>query len=385
MHIGVNVPAILIANLMAVVVLSMVIANCLWRLKQRTRESRVLLGLISLSFISCIADCTGYLIDGQPGGVVLAAQYIINTWLYAMNVVVGSLWLTFLATYLHVKLPSWYRKLCTAGAVILLAILVLNLFEPVCFYFESNVYHRGVLYPLYTGVSIAFLLASVVVYCYARKQGGMLKFFPVWVFMIPAIMGICLQAVFYGVSTIWPFVAIAVSGVMSGLQNELIFRDKLTGLYNSFYLDDLKGRVSEYAEGRFTIVMMDLDGFKAINDNYGHAVGDKALEATGAVLSDAVGTLGTVMRYAGDEFVALLNTQDTEAVEACVQRIYQGLNQLNNRQDIPYHVSLSLGHCPFDLSVTTVDEALNRVDQLMYANKRTFYQNNPSFDRRAAR
>ena len=381
----VNIAAVLIANLMAMTMLFIILINRHWRLDRRVRESDALYALVVRSFISWVIDCVSNLVAGRPGVLCCVVGYATNTWLYAMNVVVGSLWLTFLTTYLHVKLPSWYRKLCTAGAVILLAILVLNLFEPVCFYFESNVYHRGVLYPLYTGVSIAFLLASVVVYCYARKQGGMLKFFPVWVFMIPAIMGICLQAVFYGVSTIWPFLAIAVSGVMSGLQNELIFRDKLTGLYNRFYLDDLKGRVSEYAEGRFTIVMMDLDGFKAINDNYGHAVGDKALEATGAVLSDAVGTLGTVMRYAGDEFVALLNTQDTEAVEACVQRIYQGLNQLNNRQDIPYHVSLSLGHCPFDLSVTTVDEALNRVDQLMYANKRTFYQNNPSFDRRAAR
>ena len=381
----VNVAAVLIANLMALVVLSMVVANCMWRLKQRNRESRVLLFLIVLSSVSCIADCTGYLIDGMPGCVVFVAQYAINTWIYAMNMIIGPLWLTFLATYLHVRLPQWVRSVSLALAVVFLGALVVNLFVPIAFTIDSaNVYHREFLYPFYVGVSGAFLVGSLVVYSSARKQGGMLKFFPVWVFMIPAILGVSLQVMFYGVSTTWPFIAIAVSGVMSGLQNELIFRDKLTGLYNRFYLDDLKSRVSERADARFSIVMMDLNNFKSINDTYGHAVGDKALIATGAALSDAVGTLGTVMRYAGDEFVALLNTQDEETVNACIARIHRNLELLNDRPDIPYRLSISAGSCPVDLSATTVDEALNRVDLLMYQDKHAYYQA-AGHDRRAGR
>lgn len=67
-------------------------------------------------------------------------------------------------------------------------------------------------------------------------------------------------------------------------------------------------------------IMIDLNGFKAINDTYGHAEGDTALILAAGLLKNAFGEYGVVTRYAGDEFVVILNTADEQLVQSLIAR-----------------------------------------------------------------
>ena len=132
-----------------------------------------------------------------------------------------------------------------------------------------------------------------------------------------------------------------------------------------------------------TILWLDLNDFKAINDKYGHAVGDKTLVAVGAALSEVVGPLGAVVRYSGDEFVVLLNTQDDVQVDACVSDIGTALAGISLEEAKGMPVSASIGRLSFDPATMPMDEALNCVDLLMYENKRAYHAAGTDRDRRS--
>ena len=213
----------------------------LWRFRGRSQAARTLHLIVALAFLSCALDALSCLANGRPGLFFYLLNVASNTWLYAMNVLMAPLWVVYLSAHVESRFSPLRRRLY--GVVILagLAGLVANLFVPLAFWVdEANVYHRGVLYGVYLAAAIGFLLDSVYLYWCARKQGGLLQFFPLSAFVVPFLLGAFTQTMFYGLSTIWPFVAISVFGLMAALQNEIIFHDSLTGLNNRFYLDHLK-------------------------------------------------------------------------------------------------------------------------------------------------
>jgi len=170
--------------------------------------------------------------------------------------------------------------------------------------------------------------------------------------------------------------------MINSLQNESVYRDSLTGLYNRTYLDYLKREIGNKSHGEITAIMIDLNDFKSINDRFGHAVGDEALSDMAAILRKGIGDIGNVIRYAGDEFVILLNTSDEPTVLSCIDRILSETNKFNEEQDKQYKLSFAIGYYSIDLKQNSVNDLLNEVDRRMYLNKEEYYKNNPHRNRR---
>ena len=106
------------------------------------------------------------------------------------------------------------------------------------------------------------------------------------------------------------------------LQNTSLGVDFLTGLHNRRKLDELlQDRVARYAPDRpFAGIMIDIDDFKEINDNLGHAVGDTALAETAHLISRCVRAGDSVARYGGDEFVVLLAIKEPTDLDDVMKR-----------------------------------------------------------------
>lgn len=99
------------------------------------------------------------------------------------------------------------------------------------------------------------------------------------------------------------------------LLQEQVIRDPLTGLYNRRFLDEmLDKQVSAAARSGapFSVVMIDIDHFKAINDTYGHSAGDEVLRALGRLLSHRSRTADSACRFGGEEFVVIMGTSSAE-------------------------------------------------------------------------
>lgn len=383
MQADIALSGIITSNLLGAILLCILVFGNWRRFRETGLEYSWLLALIICAFLCCVIEPLTFVMDGKPGDGARAVVLFGNTFLFASNMVVGFAWVSFLGGHLNGGLKRWHTVILYAVADCGLLILLVNILIPIVFSVdEANVYARGKLFWLYLAIDCAFMIDSLILYFLSRKRGGALKFFPVWTYIIPIVLGMTAQSLFYGVSVVWPCVAISVAGVMTSVQNESIMIDSMTGLFNRAYLDYIQRFLIRTRKENYSCIMLDLNGFKGINDRFGHSSGDEAMKVAGEIMKAAVGSLGTVVRYAGDEFVIILNTAEEEEICACCKRIEDGFSDFNAAKKKPYKLSASMGHGKLHLATESMDSFMNRIDKEMYANKRAFYMKHTEFDRR---
>ena len=119
-----------------------------------------------------------------------------------------------------------------------------------------------------------------------------------------------------------------------------------------------------------TLVFMDIDNFKMVNDDFGHAKGDELLSNLGTLLKSSVRSHDVVGRLGGDEFGLLLTETDSDAAQLVVDRIRQGLEELLRDSGLPGPVSFSMGLLTTDSGHDSIETLMHVADQLMYSAKR---------------
>lgn len=149
--------------------------------------------------------------------------------------------------------------------------------------------------------------------------------------------------------------------------------DPLTELPNRVLLADRLPRVLSRAgrQGRLAAVCyLDLDGFKPVNDTYGHAAGDRLLIEIAARLNAATRKGDTAARLGGDEFVLLIGDLDSVAdIDIAMDRVFSAIRQPIIIDGHPVHVSASIGIAVFPLDGKDGDVLLRHADQAMYSAK----------------
>lgn len=149
--------------------------------------------------------------------------------------------------------------------------------------------------------------------------------------------------------------------------------DPLTGLFNrTFFFAAIEREIARSARsGRgFCLVMMDLDELKAINDKYGHFMGDRVLSGVGDVVRDGVRRIDIAARYGGDEFVVLLPETEATGAYVLAEKIRLGAADLK-MPGTEVRTSLSVGVVSFPDDGRTADELMISADRAMYASKRS--------------
>jgi len=117
--------------------------------------------------------------------------------------------------------------------------------------------------------------------------------------------------------------------------------------------------------------MLDLDEFKNVNDSYGHKLGDKMLHEVAVIIQSQLREYDFLARYAGDEFVALVQEVDGVGVEELCNRIENAVSQflLPVGRDRSARVGISIGTATFGNDGETLDSLLNAADDQMYRMK----------------
>jgi diguanylate cyclase (GGDEF)-like protein len=154
--------------------------------------------------------------------------------------------------------------------------------------------------------------------------------------------------------------------------------DPLTGLYNRRFLYDQLQREMSRAErsgGVVSLMMMDLQGFKSINDRLGHPVGDTMLVKTARVIRDSLRAVDAGCRYGGDEFVAVLPNTTLVGSLAVAERIRQRVAKIQLPRRIGLQMGLHYGVATFPSDGKTLDFLVRTVDQRLYDCRR--YNSDP--------
>ncbi len=150
----------------------------------------------------------------------------------------------------------------------------------------------------------------------------------------------------------------------------LMLTDPLTGIANRRALDErLQAELQRcHRYGRpLAGILLDVDHFKAINDRYGHLVGDRVLQALADLLVSSVRELDFVARYGGEEFVILLPETDLDGATRFAERLRQAIAGLRVAEG-PAVITASFGVTAC-AEADTADEFLGRADQALYAAK----------------
>src|SRR5258705_5512838 len=150
--------------------------------------------------------------------------------------------------------------------------------------------------------------------------------------------------------------------------------DSLTGLPNARYLSSrFEEEASRARRGNhtFQVVMLDLDEFKLVNDSYGHKVGDKMLREMARIIHGQLREYDFLARYAGDEFVALVQEVAGSQVEELCLRIENVVSKFSLPVDKNRHarVGISIGTATFGVDGETLDQLLMAADHQMYRVK----------------
>ena len=340
------------------------------------RDMRLLQQMMVTIGIANISDCCVYYLAGSSNIVIKVLVFLSGSGLFLGNVMIGYLWAKFIMVHMNIPFSDIRRNIYRTIGLISIVLLVINIFYPLVFSVSDGRYQRGFAYIIFLIFAAFYILDSLYLYVKRVKKNGSLKLFPVHIFLIPVILGVVIQAFFIEISITWTSIAISVAGIMAALKNEIIFTDCLTGLYNRMYLEFLHKRACNKKDCWVSGIMIDLNGFKQINDNYGHAEGDLALCIVADLLRKSFSEYGVVTRYAGDEFVIMLNTTDDQLIQKIIKSAKKNFVTENEKNDKPYQLSASMGYAITNLSNETIDDFMNRIDEQMYQDKMKYYEHN---------
>lgn len=149
--------------------------------------------------------------------------------------------------------------------------------------------------------------------------------------------------------------------------------DGLTGLPNRLLLIkrlQLAIRNAASRHRQLALLFIDLDGFKGVNDRYGHTVADRLLSAVGARIAAGVRAEDLACRYGGDEFIALLSNLDDAAIANNVaEKIRKHIGESYSIDGMEIHITASIGLAVYPADGQHYDELLNRADAAMYRDK----------------
>ena len=156
--------------------------------------------------------------------------------------------------------------------------------------------------------------------------------------------------------------------------HELTITDDCTGLYNVRYLyRQLEAEIErgQRSHSKFSLIFVDLDHFKMVNDQHGHLVGSQLLADVGQVLKAQVRGVDSVFRYGGDEFTVLLPELDKNAAQNAAGKLHRALREkiFITSSGVPLNVRASFGVATFPEDGDSVHEIIRSADTMMYLVK----------------
>ena len=324
-------------------------------------------------------DILSLLVEAHKLGFLsrsIAFNYLINIIYYVAAVCATYYW--FMNTGYVVNSTFWGKRrngfLAMVPVGICIALSLLSIWKGYYFYIdEANKYHRGSLFFVNNLLCYAYAMASCIIALRAalketdyikRKQYLLISFYIVFPLLVAVI-----QVLRPDIPTIQVGMTVPIIYIYTELLDLQISTDYLTGLNNRNQLMRfLNMAVANPTKDKsLYLFLIDVDSFKKINDNYGHAEGDFALQKTADILKAVAKRFGGfVARFGGDEFNYVVEVDDDATVEE-IKKCFEAQSEIVSKS-LQYKLSLSVGCAKYSPTLK-VNELFLLADSDMYKEK----------------
>ncbi|MDR2552046.1 MAG: GGDEF domain-containing protein [Treponema sp.] len=337
-------------------------------------QRSLFLAVLGGTFFAALFDFLHHLLSGTPGLAVNTALYvIISLFLAAQNMTyyTAVVFIDYFACQ-DKKRSGRFIKILACFLVLYAAAAAANLRYGFFFSISSpdNLYTAGRLYPLRLLIScfplgMAMVDIAVSAKYFTPSQISCLVFFG-----ILTGMGAAADIIPKSGSITWPCFAAALLYQYFFIIRSDSKLDCLTGLGNRYSFNEFVDKLTRSgAKEPCSIVMIDMDHFKEINDTLGHLEGDNALRDMAAIIKGCIRKTDFAARYGGDEFIIAARTAG-RGIERVIERIEQAMDNQNSMNKRAYKLQMS---CGWDVYTPapgrSLKDFLAHVDSLMYKNK----------------
>ncbi len=335
-------------------------------------------GCIVMNIFIFLFDTGMWLVDGLGSPALIVFNYVVTTLYYISSPLICFVWLVYTDYKIHESKTRLEKRIrfyiipAIVSAILSIASLQTGWFFVID---ASNQYMRGSYFSVMAGISFVYLLFAfgMALKDVIKNGWGINRSINIHLAIFPLgiIMAAVFQVMYFGISIIWVCAMLAFASIYINIQNGEISTDHLTGLYNRRRLDEhlqrrLKMRKREH---HLFAMILDLDNFKSINDQYGHAVGDDALMKMAELLRKSCQNSDDfVARIGGDEFIIIGERKNPEEIQKLSHEISREADVYNQQDLAEYEVLPSIGYSIFSKE-DSIDSLLATADQAMYRNK----------------
>jgi len=334
-------------------------------------EKKIFTLLICFSQAAMISDFAFAVVNGIPADTLRIVNWIVcTTYFLLMTISFSAIILLFEHTLNgdSISFKKMFRKIIFFNAIYA-ALLISNFFTHSLFYITAdNIYERGPLYLITFSIPNVLLLLLLFYVYKNRKLINHSLFILAMVATLPIAAGGLFDIIWQQSSVTWPGVFISLLFFYLFIIRKATRIDPLTTVYNRRGFDEyvLSIPVSSRHK-KYAFIMIDMDRFKDINDQFGHSQGDNALRDAAEILRASVRRSDIVARYGGDEFVVIATSGSAEII---IRNIKSGFHCFNAKKIRPYTLELSCGGDIYhEDDPRTPSEFLTYVDSLMYSEK----------------
>lgn len=363
-------------NTVSLIILVFILINIRNNAKYISMQYKIFQYMVISNIIMIIVDALSWKFNSIDGTMNLFLNTGYNFLLYVLEPIPPSLSLLYADYQIFHNENKVKNKQKVLVIFLLLNLLmcIVSLFYKGFFYVdENNIYHRGPYFAVHVAYCYGLLIYSLLLIIKNRPFIERRNYVSMLIFFVPMAIGTTIQVFFYGYSLNWVGMMLSLLIIYFNIQNKGINTDYLTGIYNRRQLDEyIKERIKSSTKNKsFSAILLDLNEFKAINDKFGHKIGDEALKDSVEIIRRSLNTNDFIARFGGDEFVIVTDIYNGQILDKVVKRIRKNVEAFNMNNVKPYNISFSIGYDIYSSSSNMeADEFFKHIDMLMYENKK---------------
>jgi diguanylate cyclase (GGDEF) domain len=356
---------------MVILLFSIAVHGCL-RLNRKEEVYRLFLALICLTIFILILEILSVVLNSSDYINFIVVQKLVDTLGFTLTPVVPIV-----ATLYAYKKISKFKKISISKfGWIAIPFIINGILSLGSYHFnwifsitDENLYLRGPLFFVSPMTSFFYYIIHLLfLYDNHEKVSKEELIILGSLTLFPAVLSI-FQLYYFIYLTIWNSVGLAIVINYIFIMHEQAKRDPLTGLGNRMAYEEYITIWNRKSSITLSVINIDLDGFKNINDVYGHQEGDEVLKFFARKLEEVFGGIGFAIRWGGDEFILLLNEKRRERLEKYVKTLNDKIDAYNDSNGRAYRIQFSCGIAIYDDSFNNVYEFIRHSDKLMYEEK----------------